>query len=120
MVKAKLIDLEGGIKAQKRGGGRPAASLDQPINDDHAEPDTLGDVLSGPADAAREALSRLSIHQALSRLTPRQRELISGLNAGLPMSQVSQALNVPRTTLYDELKRIRQVFRDEGLSPFLD
>lgn len=120
VVKAKLTDIERVVRAQKRGGGRPAASLDQPISDDQAESDTLGNVLAGSADTAREATSRLSIHQALSRLTPRQRELISGLNAGLPMSQVSQALNVPRPTLYDELKRIRQVFRDEGLSPFLD
>lgn len=78
------------------------------------------DLLPGSEDTAKAATNRLPIDQALARLTLRQRQLISGLNAGLPVSQITQALDVPRTTLYDELTRIRQVFRDEGLSTYLD
>ena len=116
----KLTDIERNAKAQKQRGGRGTASLGQPINEEDTDPNTLADLLPGSEDTANAATNRLPIDQALARLTLRQRQLISGLNAGFPVSQITQALDVPRTTLYDELTRIRQVFRDEGLSTYLD
>ncbi|MFQ6029237.1 MAG: hypothetical protein ACE5Q6_17300 [Dehalococcoidia bacterium] len=63
---------------------------------------------------------RLSLEAARSRLSPRQRQLLEGLLSEYPMSHLSQRLGVPRATLYDELERIRRIFRDEGLHQFLD
>jgi hypothetical protein len=36
------------------------------------------------------------------------------------MSQISRSLGIPRPTLYDELNRIKQVFQDQGLAPYLE
>jgi RNA polymerase sigma factor (sigma-70 family) len=120
VVKAKLIDLERGARAQKRGSGRRPASLDQPLAEDELEGDTLGDFIGDPADTEWEALHQVSLEAALSRLSPRQKQIIAGLQEEYTVSQISQRLGVPRATLYDDLKRIRQVFRDEGLASYLN
>ena len=48
----------------------------------------------------------------------RQGQIIAGLAEEYPMSHISHTLGVPRATLYGELKRIRQVFQDQGLNQF--
>jgi RNA polymerase sigma factor (sigma-70 family) len=120
VVKAKLIDLERGARAQKRGSGRSPGSLDQPLNEDEPESETLGDTIADPANTEWEALHQVSLEAALSRLSSRQREIIAGLREEYTVSQISKRLGVPRATLYDQLKRIRQIFQDEGLNQFLD
>ena len=118
VVEAKLLDIERGVRSQKRGGGQSPDSLDRPVND---EPDsaTLAELLPDSTDIEGEAITEVTLGAALARLTPAQRKLISGLRVGNSMAELSQKLDVPRATLYDELKRIRQVFCDEGLAPHL-
>jgi RNA polymerase sigma factor (sigma-70 family) len=120
VVRARLQDRERGIKAQKRDRGRGPASLDQPLAEDEPQGDTLADTIAGPADTAGTALYRVSLEAALARLNSRQKQIIAGLAQGYFMSQLSQRLNIPRATLYDQLDRVRRIFRDEGLSQFLD
>ena len=120
VVKAKLIDLERRVLAQKRGQGRSPASLDQSLAEDEPEGDTLGDTIADPANTEWEALHQVSLEAARSRLSPRQQEIIAGLTEEHTVSQISKRLGVPRGTLYDELKRIQGIFRDEGLIPYLD
>ena len=120
VVRGKLQDLERGIKAQKRGRGRGPASLDQPLTEDEPEGDTLGDTMADSADTEGAALYRVSLQAALAHLNPQQKQLMAGLAEGYSMSQISQRLGVPRATLYDQLDRVRRIFRDEGLSQFLD
>ena len=71
------------------------------------------------SDAAQEAIDSVALEVALAQLDQRQRQIIAGLEFGLTMSGISQKLGVPRSSLYDELERIRKVFQDEGLSPYL-
>ncbi len=120
VVNSKLLDLERGLKAQKRGGGRIEFSLDHPLFEDEPDSETLADTFADPVDTARESVEKVSLEVARSRLSPRQKQIIAGLIEGRAKSQISQSLGVPRTTLYDDLKRIRQIFRDEGLAPFFD
>jgi RNA polymerase sigma factor (sigma-70 family) len=120
VVKARLLDLERGIKAEKRGQGHMPASLEQPLTVDEPEGDTLGDTIAGSADTEWTALYRVSLQAALARLSPQQKQLMAGLAEGYSMSQISLRLGIPRATLYDQLDRVRQIFRDEGLSQFLD
>ncbi len=115
VVKSKLVDLERAVKAQKRGGGRRAESLDQPLNEDEPDGGTLADTFADSGNTARDATDRVSLTVALSRLSPRQIKIIAGLAEEYPMIQISQKLGVPKATLYDDLKRIRKIFRDEGL-----
>lgn len=63
-----------------------------------------------------EALSK-----ALEKLSSKQKELCRLLGEeGLNVKQASRYLNVPRSTLQEEIKRIRKIFRDEGLEEYLE
>ena len=62
----------------------------------------------------------LDLARALARLTPRQRELCQLLlDQDLSMVEASQRLGVPRSTLYEELKHIRTIFKALGLDAYL-
>jgi RNA polymerase sigma factor (sigma-70 family) len=118
VVKAKLIDIERTMKAGKRGAGQRPLSLDAPLSHEAGGKGTLGDTVPA-GETAIEVMSSVMREHLLSRLAPGQRRLVLGLEAGMSMSEISKRLDVPRTTLYDELERIRRVFRDEGLEEFL-
>jgi RNA polymerase sigma-70 factor (ECF subfamily) len=118
VVKGKLIDIERTMKAGKRGAGHHPLSLDAPLKHGPEEERTLGYVVPS-GETEREVMSSLMRERLLSRLTPGQRRLALGLEGGLSMSEMSRRLNVPRGTLYEELERIRRVFRDEHLREFL-
>jgi RNA polymerase sigma factor (sigma-70 family) len=57
---------------------------------------------------------------AMARLSPLQREICHLKMDGHPMTHISQILNKPRTTLLDEIKRIRRIFFDKGLREYLE
>jgi DNA-directed RNA polymerase specialized sigma24 family protein len=118
VVKAKLIDIERTMKAGKRGGGQHPLSLDAPLSHEAGQEKTLGDTLPA-GDTGGEVMSSVMREHLLLRLAPGQRRLALGLEAGMSMSEISKRLDVPRTTLYDERRRIEKVFRDEGLEEFL-
>ena len=62
----------------------------------------------------------LDLARALAPLTPRQRELCQLLlDQDLSMVEASQRLGVPRSTLYEELKHIRTIFKALGLDAYL-
>jgi IS30 family transposase len=52
-------------------------------------------------------------------LHPDQVKLCELLKEGMNVSEVSRAIGKPRPTIYDELKRIREIFHKEGLDDFL-
>ena len=60
------------------------------------------------------------LRRANEKLSRRQRELCRLLRVdGLNMKQASEKMNIPRATLYGEVFRIRDVFREEGLKDYL-
>ena len=59
------------------------------------------------------------IDRVMELLSPRQRELTQALRFGATMAEASRLLGTPRSTLYDELERIRKIFFDEGLQEYL-
>lgn len=79
---------------------------------------TLGDTVPA-GETESEVMSSVIREDLLSRLSLGQRRLALGLEAGMSMSEIGRRLDVPRGTLYDELERIRKIFRDEGLEEFL-
>lgn len=61
-----------------------------------------------------------AILNALQKLSFRQRELCRLVkDEGLSMRQVSKRMSIPRATLSDEILRIRQTFKQEGLNHYL-
>ena len=92
------------------------------------EPGSITDDAGGdppePEEAREQRDAEQSLHldlaRALAHLTPRQRELCQLLlEQDLSMVEASQRLGVPRSTLYEELKHIRTIFKALGLDAYL-
>lgn len=115
VLDAKLRDIERRVRAAKRGQDRPL-SLDAPVGDGA---DTLGDVLAHTGDEANQALIRLAIQRAADRLSPPQSAIVTGLAAGESVTEISRRIAISRSAVYEQLKEIREAFRDEGLEEFL-
>lgn len=61
------------------------------------------------------------LSKALEKLSFKQKELCRLLGEeGLNVKQASRHLGLPRSTLQEEIKRIRKIFRDEGLEEYLE
>ena len=69
--------------------------------------------------ALHKDLSKV-LERAMEKLSHRQRKLCCLIkDKGLNMSEVSERLKIPRGTLFDEILRIREVFKEEGLKDYL-
>ena len=57
--------------------------------------------------------------RAMANLSFRQKQICRLLSEGMSQVEAGGKMNIPRTTLQEEIKRIREVFRDEGLEEYL-
>lgn len=126
VIRNKLTDLIREQAADKRAGEQDALSLDA-VLDGSEDGMTLADLLGNNESAQRDEANvvhrhhaRIDISRALARLTPAQRRLCQMLGEeGLSVKEASERLRIPRGTLYEEIKRIRRVFADQGLGDYL-
>ena len=121
VVRNKLRDFIREREADKRKLTYTAVSLSQPSADD--EDSAISEVKLAderPSGYSQVSL-RMDLTEALRKLTPKQRKLCHLLkDDGLNIKEVSQCLDTPRSTIYDELKRIRKIFLKEGLDEYLE
>jgi RNA polymerase sigma-70 factor (ECF subfamily) len=124
VVRHYLLDITRRAAAKKRKGERSMASLNEPIIRETEESDdlTLEETVPDKTSATRLAWLPLQIDLAtvLTRLTPQQQAICRLLTEGETVTVISRSLKVPRTTLYDEIKRVRRIFRDAGLKDYLE
>lgn len=73
-----------------------------------------GDHLASNVSAA------VDVESLIARLSARQQRIVAGVKAGTNNTELSRHLGISRDTLQEELRRIRQAFREEGLAPYLD
>jgi RNA polymerase sigma-70 factor (ECF subfamily) len=126
VIRNKLTDLIREQAADKRAGEQEALSLDAAL-DGSEDGVTLADLLADSEFAQQDdpgavdrRHARIDIGRVLERLTPVQRQLCQMLGAeGLTIKEAAERLRIPRGTLYEEIKRIRQVFADQGLGDYL-
>ncbi len=122
VLRNKLTDRMREQSADKRAGEQDLLSLDG--SEDGV---TLGDVLADRESAQSDESSggnrdhaRIDIARVLVRLTPQQQQLCRMLGEeGCSIKEASERLRIPRGTLYEEIKRIRRVFVDQGLGEYL-
>ena len=119
VVDSKLADIERIRGAEKRGGGQQPVSLDAPLGGED-EAGTLADLVPRVVGVEDEVVLVVCIRGALQCLSHRQRRIVGGLRLGQSKTEISKNMPLSRQTLYEELGRIREVFRDEGLAEFLD
>ena len=126
VVRNKLTDLIREQAAEKRVGDQEALSLDATL-DGSDDGLTLADQLADDESAQQDEAgavdhhhARIDIGRALARLTLVQRQLCQMLGEeGLTIKEAAERLRIPRGTLYEEIKRIRRVFADQGLGDYL-
>jgi RNA polymerase sigma-70 factor (ECF subfamily) len=124
VLRNKLPALVREMKADKRAGDPGAFSLEAPI-DGTEDGLTLGDVLaeeqvapeSGGIDSRH---ARIDLMRVSALLTPAQQRLCQLLGEeGLSIKEAAEKLRIPRGTLYEEIKRIRRIFEQQGLGHYL-
>jgi len=124
VVRNKLTDLVRERKSEKRKASFISISLDQPIGNQEDSP-TLLDLVNESQQG--EQLARTlrddadaDIQRAMKLLTPFQKQVCALLWEGLSVQEASRELGIVRTTLYDELKRIRKIFSALGLQDYIN
>jgi len=125
IIRNKLTDLVRERESDKRKIAHLTVSLDEPLGKDEDSP-TLIDKIDEQtnSDASPnpflEIQLRIDLSKALQQLTPQQKELCRLLGEkGLTVKKISEYLKTPRSTIYDELKRIRTICMKEGLEDYL-
>lgn len=76
-------------------------------------------------DTTSDSLHKSELSKAVAKvvegLPKRQKEICNLIGEeGLNIRQVGRRMNIPNTTLQHEIKRIRNIFRDEGLQEYLE
>jgi RNA polymerase sigma-70 factor (ECF subfamily) len=120
VVKNKLLNILEERTAKKRQIDSKSISLDQLLEDSNGASERFIAVESGIMKTIKDMELHAALSKAFSRLSIRQKELCRLLGEeGLSVSDASKRLSIPRRTLRDEIQRIREVFRKEGLEDYL-
>lgn len=120
VVKNKLLNILEERSAKKRQADSKSVSLNQLLEDGEGSAEKFIAVESNTMKTIKDAELPVALSKAFSRLSSRQKELCRLLGEeGLSVSEASKRLSIPRRTLRDEIQRIREVFRKEGLEDYL-
>lgn len=100
--------------SHKRRLNHLTCSLDEMLSGGKA---TLADMIPDNRSSADVAL-RADVQSALRELTPLQQSICRLLSQGYPVKRLAETLGKPRTTVRDQIKRIKEVFFRRGLSDY--
>lgn len=116
VVSNKLLDLVRQKYAKKRKGFYKHLSLEELPG--QKEEKFLADKSS--VNSLYNSELPEAVRKTLEKLSTRQRELCGLLGEeGLSVREASRHLNIPRATLQDEIKRIKEIFKKQGLQDYL-
>lgn len=116
----RLRDLWREQRAARRRGLQADMSLEREGDSEPSLQDSIADpAAADPQHEADLSALRDRLLNVRHRLTARQRALVDALLQGFEIGEASAQMGVPRSSLYDELRRLRTPFRDAGLEEFL-
>ena len=120
IIRNKLTDLVREREADKRKLAHITSSLDEHLGNED-DPDALVDTIADTnLSPILQIEMKIDLSQVLKRLTPKQKKLCHLLgNSGISIKDASERLKTPRSTIYDEIERIRRIFMKEGLNEYL-
>ena len=124
IIRNKLMDLVRARTSDRRKVAYLALSIDMPLGTDD-DSRTLMDEIdeSASRNAPLHPLGahlKIDISRALQKLSPRQRRLCRLLGeGGMTVKEISNCLKTPRSSVYDEMERIRTIFIKVGLEGYL-
>lgn len=122
VLKNKLMDMVAERMAEKRKTDHMSVSLDAPISEDDetAIIDKIADKLTEDLTSVIHVIGlKNDLAKALDKLTPQQKELCRLLEDGMSIKEAGQKLNIHRSTVYEEIKRIAQALESDGLKNYL-
>jgi RNA polymerase sigma-70 factor (ECF subfamily) len=120
VIRNKLTDLVREQKADKRKVSHLAGSIDEHLGNDDDDAVLEDKIANKHQVPILEIQLKIDLSKVLQKLTPKQKELCHLLGpVGLSIKEASECLKTPRTTIYDEIKRIRTLFLKEGLGEYL-
>lgn len=120
IIANKLLDLVRHKTAKKRCDYFISESLDQFLEDN---PDSKVLSSSDPVDQSAEidqSELKSALDQAFQRLNSQQKKVFMALrDERLTVTEISVRLKVHRSTIHNEINRIKEIFENEGLRKFL-
>jgi RNA polymerase sigma-70 factor (ECF subfamily) len=120
IVKNKLTDIVRRRRASKCNEYFQAVSLDQFLEDNSDSPFLAHPTQHDPCDEVHLSDLQSKLDQVFKKLNPQQQEVYTAIFDGqLTITEVSLRLNLHRSTVYDEINRIKKIFENEGLRTFL-
>ena len=121
VVKNKLLNILEKKLAKKRQTDIKSVSLNALLEE--GETQTMEKFIGVEGEALRrlnDSDLSFTLQKAFCKMSARQKELCRLLGEeGLSVSEASKRMSVPRSTLQEEVKRVREVFRKEGLENYL-
>lgn len=120
VVKNKLSNIVDGRRTAKRNEYFQALSLDEFLEENPESPFLAHPAQKDPSEETDRFELQERLNQVFQKLNPQQQKLYSAISDGeLSIKEISIRLNLHRSTVYDEIGRIRGVFEREGLRTFL-
>lgn len=120
VVSNKLLDLLRHRTAKKRGDYFIAESLDQFLED---KPDShiLAHIAQVDQPTEMDQLDlKSALDQVFQRLSSQQKKVFTALrDEQLTITEISVRLKVHRSTIHNEINRIKEIFENEGLRKYL-
>jgi RNA polymerase sigma-70 factor (ECF subfamily) len=120
VMENKLMDISQATDREKRKILYQSLSLDEVMQD--GEGDGLDFLIVEDEELKRFFKSDFEVvlARALKKLSRRQKELCRLVrDEGASLNQARKALNISKGAVYDEVLRIRAVFKEEGLEQYL-
>jgi len=118
ILKRKLLDILAEQMSHKRRVNQLSDPLEPPSDDESSEREPMP-IFQSPDTEKSRIFLRLAVEKVLAELHPDQVKLCNLAMEGLNVTEISRETNKPRPTIYDELKRIKEIFNKEGLHDFL-
>ncbi len=120
VIRHKLSDIARLKHTNKRKAYFMSESLDVDIGEENDETkEALLMVDEQVAETITAADLPAVIAKAIANLSFRQKQLCRCLMEGMSIAKAGEKMSIPRTTLNEEVKRIRDVFLKEGLEEYL-
>lgn len=113
----KIKDIVKSHNRECRRGSQVVISLDVPLFEEEDSP-TLLDNISDGSEGITEL--KIDLSHVYKQLTPAQRRLCALLgDGGFNINEASEILKKPRGTVYEEINRVKAIFRKERLDEYL-
>ena len=113
----RLIDIERKLLADAQKVKTSTGVLDRSASGETSSSEDVADPASERRLKATDI--RTDLGKALGRLSPRQREICQGLMEERSPVEMAKRVKMARSTLYEEISRIRAIFKQEGLKEYI-